>query len=360
MADTSQITTYKCPNCSAGLPFNGGEGLMVCEYCGSEFDPEALRQAGEIFGAEQAEPEWNESQNEEWTDESKGLFRCDSCGAVTVADAVTAASFCPYCGNPAVLSSRLSGELRPDLVSPFCVEREAAEKALAAFCAKKPLLPKSFLAENRIKKLTGIYVPFWLFDSSVDADFAYNATRVRTSREGDWMVTRTSHFLLRRAGRAAFEKIPVDGSSKMPDRYMEAIEPYDYSKAVDFSSAYLSGYFADRYDISSESSKPRANERIRNSVEQLFNSTVIGYTTAIPRTRNVRNRSGQIRYALMPVWMLNTEYRGKTYTFAMNGQTGRFVGDLPVSAGRLCAWLFGLAGGITLIGTAVALLSQLL
>ena len=133
MADTSQITTYKCPNCSAGLPFNGGEGLMVCEYCGSEFDPEALRQAGEIFGAEQAEPEWNESQNEEWTDESKGLFRCDSCGAVTVADAVTAASFCPYCGNPAVLSSRLSGELRPDLVIPFCVEREAAEKALAAF-----------------------------------------------------------------------------------------------------------------------------------------------------------------------------------------------------------------------------------
>ena len=356
-----QTINYKCPNCGATLPYHGESGQMRCEYCDSEFDPEALRQYDEVLNQQAADsdqPIWEEYQNEGWQDESMGIFVCRSCGAEVVAEETTAATSCPYCGSTTVLSSRLTGVFKPDLVVPFAVGRDAAKQALQKFCKGKLLLSKSFLSETVIDKIAGMYVPFWLYDCDVSADINYRATRVHSYRSGEYQVTKTSHYLVRRAGDFSVQRLPVDGSQKMADAYMEAIEPYDYSKAVNFTSAYLSGYTADKYDVDAEASKPRANQRITASAQQLLRDTVIGYATVMPSGQRIDLHHGSIRYALMPVWLLNTTYRGKTYTFAMNGQTGKFVGNLPVSPARAVT-LFGIcavAGGI--IAALIALLGR--
>ena len=172
--------------------------------------------------------------------------------------------------------------------------------------------------------------------------------------DSKYNYTKTDYFLINRAGSVDFEKVPVDGSTKMDDTYMEAIEPFDYSQMIDFDTAYLSGYLADKYDVDAEQNKPHANERIKNSVESLMKDTVQGYATVTVKNSNIYLNNGEVSYALLPVWVLNTKYKDKVYMFAMNGQTGRFVGELPISWKKFWAY-FGIFTGIfSVIGCIIA------
>lgn len=202
-----------------------------------------------------------------------------------------------------------------------------------------------------------MYVPFWLFEASADANITYRATRVRSWSDSTYNYTETSYFALYRAGSLEFERVPVDGSSKMADDLMESIEPFDFRDAVDFQTAYLSGYLADRYDVTAEQSVDRANERIKRSTENTFRNTVRGYTTVEVQNSSIRLANGKAKYALYPVWVLNTTWRGEKFLFAMNGQTGKFVGNLPVDKGAWWRW-FGLYTAI--FGAAACLVRWLI
>ena len=163
-----------------------------------------------------------------------------------------------------------------------------------------------------------------------------------------------------RGGSIGFEHVPVDGSTKMADDLMESIEPYDFSEAVDFRTAYLAGYLADKYDVTAEASIDRANERVKRSAEDSFAGTVQGYTTVTTENSTVQFRGGKARYALYPVWLLNTTWNGNKYTFAMNGQTGKFVGDLPVDKAAAIRWTFLLAAIYSVAAYGVAWLLHLI
>ena len=162
--------------------------------------------------------------------------------------------------------------------------------------------------------------------------------------DSDYDYTATSFYNLFRSGSLSFEHIPVDGSEKMPDDLMESLEPFDFTEAVDFRTAYLSGYFADKYDVTAEESIARANRRVKASAEDALRGTVSPtYTSVIPENSSVRFDGGKTSYALYPVWILNTTWNGRKYTFAMNGQTGKFVGDLPVDKGIYAKYFAAIA-----------------
>ena len=193
-------------------------------------------------------------------------------------------------------------------------------------------------------------MPFWLFDADAQASIRYKATKVRHWSDSDYDYTETAYFLLNRGGSISFADVPVDGSSKMEDDLMESIEPYDNAGAVEFQTAYLAGYMADKYDVTAEQSIDRANERVKHSTEQAFADTIKGYTTVVPENSSIQLKNGKARYALYPVWILNTIWNDEKYTFAMNGQTGKFVGNLPVDKAAAARWTIGLAvlfSGIT-------------
>ena len=326
---------------------------MKCPFCGTQYDIETLKEYdSEIKNDKESEMNWDTSAGGSWdADESESIrtYICRSCGGEIICDDTTAATSCPYCSNPVILKENVSGTLKPDLVIPFKLDKSAAIAALNSLYKKKKLLPKVFSDENRIKEVKGIYVPFWLYDANADASIRYRATRVRTWADPNYIYTETSFFSVIREGSLGFCKVPVDGSEKMADELMESIEPFDYSEAVDFNTAYLSGFLADKYDVSSEESIDRANSRIRKSTEDAFGSTVIGYSTVMPENSSIRLCDGRAKYALFPVWLLNTEYEGKKYTFAMNGQTGKMVGELPLDRAAYAKWF----AAITAITAAV-------
>ncbi len=329
----SVLQEYKCPCCGGALEFNSAVQKMKCPFCDTEFEMEALQAYDNLLENEQqSDMNWDASAGQQWDDgETDGLktYVCKSCGGEIIGDETTAATSCPYCDNPIVLMGQFSGALKPDYVIPFKQDKKTAIAGLKKHYEGKILLPKVFKDQNHIEEVKGVYVPFWLFDADATASIRYKATKVRRWSDSDYDYTETSYYSVQRGGDIGFNTVPVDGSSKMPDELMESVEPFNFEEAVPFQTAYLAGYLADKYDVTDAESVERANERIRKSTEDEFRNTVTGYNTVTTENTYINLQNAQAKYALYPVWMLNTQWNGKKYTFAMNGQTGKMVGDLP-------------------------------
>ena len=345
------LQEFKCPNCDGALEFNAQQQKMKCPYCDAEFEMEALQAYdAEQNGLPQENMTWDTAAGTQWQPgEEEGLrvYTCNTCGGEVVADETTGASECPFCGNPVIMTGQFAGTLKPDLVIPFKVDKKAAIAALQTLYKGKLLLPKVFKDQNHVKEVKGLYVPVWLFDTDADAYVRYKATKTRSWSDSEYNYTETSHYSVTRAGGIGFENVPVDGSTKMDDTMMESIEPFQINEAVDFQTAYLSGYLADKYDVNAEDSITRANERIKRSTEEAFADTVEGYTSVIPEHTSINLQNGRARYALYPVWILNTQWNGQKFTFAINGQTGKIAGDLPMDKGAYRKWLFGIGAAVS-------------
>ncbi len=381
----TQVTNYQCPACTGPLHYSAKSGKLECDYCGSSFDVadiEALyaHKEAEAAAAKQAadakadaaaaaETEaaqaaaqsgnvggWDTSGlSSDWGADADGLrvYSCPSCGAELICDETTAATSCPYCGNPTVVPGQFSGALRPDFILPFRLTKDDAVQALRAHYKGKPFLPKSFTSANHIEQIQGVYVPFWLFDGGAEGSASYRASNTSVYETGDYEVTETMHYDVFRAGSIAFEKIPVDASSKMPDDHMDSIEPFDYAQMQPFSTAYLPGYLADKYDVSVDDSRDRADARCRETLAQALRDTVTGYGTCVTDHTDIRLHRGKVHYALLPVWMLSTKWNGESFLFAMNGQTGKLVGDLPTDRGRYWGTFGAIAGVVTVALTVI-------
>lgn len=374
----SQVTNYQCPACTGPLHFAGASGKLECDYCGQSYTVEEIealyahqeQQAAQAFQAEEEREEdqaasgggesWDASGiGTDWGAEGEGMraYTCPSCGAELICDSTTAASSCPYCGNPTVVPGQFSGALRPDFVIPFHLAKEQAVEALRKHYKGKPLLPKAFRDENHIREIQGIYVPFWLFDGEARGDAHYSATRTHVRRTASEEITRTDHFRVYRAGSITFEKVPADASSKMPDDLMDSLEPYDYEDLKPFSTAFLPGFLADKFDVTAEQSQERVDLRCENTLEAALRDTVRGYGTCVRTGGSASIRRGKVHYALMPAWILHTKWNGQDYLFAMNGQTGKLVGDLPMSWGRFWAVFAAISVPLTILGSVVSLLA---
>ncbi len=358
------LQQYKCPCCDGAIEFDSQLQKMKCPFCDSEFEMETLKQYdAELNAQPQENMNWDTAAGTEWQPgEEEGLrvYTCNTCGGEIVADETTGASECPFCGNPVVMTGQFAGDLKPDLVIPFKVDKKGAIAALKNHYKGKILLPKVFKDQNHIKEVKGLYVPVWLFDTDADAHVRYKASRVRSWSDSNYNYTETSYFSVTRAGGIGFDNVPVDGSTKMDDTMMESIEPFRVEDGVDFQTAYLSGYLADKYDVNAEQSIARANERIKNSTEQAFADTVQGYTSVVPVHTSIQLQNGRARYALYPVWILNTQWNGQKFTFGINGQTGKIAGDLPMDKGLLRKWQLGVGAAVTAAAFAISYLMWLL
>lgn len=378
----TQVTNYQCPACTGPLHYSAKSGKLACDYCGSSFDvaeieafyarkeaeaaaakqaADAKAEAAQAAKAEAAEAAaasggWDASDlSRDWGAEADGLrvYSCPSCGAELICDQSTAATACPYCGNPAIVPGQFSGALRPDYILPFRLSKDDAVQALRAHYKGKPFLPRSFTSANHIEQIQGVYVPFWLFDGGAEGAASYRASNTNVYETGDYEITETRHYHVVRAGSLVFEKIPVDASSKMPDDHMDSIEPFDYAQLRPFSTAYLPGYLADKYDVTIDDSRDRADTRCRETLAQALRDTVTGYGACVTEREDIALRRSKVHYALLPVWMLSTKWHGQDFLFAMNGQTGKLVGDLPTDRGRFWGMFAAIAAPLTVALTAI-------
>lgn len=319
---------HKCPACRAPIEFKVKLGKWKCDYCDNEYTLDDLKK-------------YNNASSEKVNlgaagdDTQYDSYRCKNCGAEIIADEHTASTFCLYCGNTAILKSKLSGKFAPTKIIPFKKEKEDAIKAFKGLKKFRPLLPNDFVSQKNIEKITGLYVPFWLFNVMVDGNIECKAVKSTSWSVGDTVYTKTDTYSLIRGGSVKFNMIPVDGSSRFNNDIMNTIEPFDYSEMVDYNHAYLSGFLSEKYDVDAENSRKECGVRAINSATEKFKSEVMGYGSVVLTQNNLAAREMGREYALLPVFMVNVKYKDKFYIFAMNGQTGEFIGNMPISVPKL-------------------------
>ena len=338
---------YQCPCCGAPLAYGAQSGKLECASCGNHYELDALEalngpQAGETIQFDMSAPTFDAVEAAQMRS-----YICQGCGAELMTEETTTATECPYCGSAMVLPERIDGAVKPELVIPFTVTKEQAQQQFVRYFKGKKLLPNVFLnTRNRIAEMRKIYVPYWLFDCRTGGSTVYDAQKKYIRREGDCEVTYTEHYIVTRAGVMDFAHIPVDGSVKLDNKITESLEPYDLSAAVPFVPAVLAGAISDHADVESTDCEERIRQRVENSMEQMLRSTVTSYTSVALRKKEYHTEEAKVTPVLMPVWLLTTEKEGITYTFAINGQTGKLTCDVPVDPKKSIVWGFGVFVGV--------------
>ncbi len=327
-----EVEEISCPSCGAEMRFDPVSGRMVCDYCGRILEINADENATEGEEAEKVEGFDFSSLNDQAADENAAdvpIYNCNSCGAELIAEAQSVSLTCPYCGSNVVLTQKVSGKLRPDAVIPFQIDSATLPGAVQEFYKEKPLLSKKFFSESTMGKVTGVYVPFWVFNGRLSGKLSFSGEKSSTSRRGDYKVTDTEHYRLDRNVSMEFENIPVDASGRIDDALMDSLEPFDLREAVPFDMRYLAGFAADRFDEKKDTIEERAKERMLTTADNAVRPLVgTGYSN-VKRTGGELSASLTAKYMLFPVYMYSIAYEGKQYEFATNGQTGKTVGNLP-------------------------------
>lgn len=329
----------RCPSCGAKITFNPRNQMWDCTYCGSKFTLDEMKKYKNA-STEDANSKSKVKTSTKNTEEVD-IYQCDSCGASIMADENTTATFCVYCGNTAILKNRIVNSLVPDLILPFKNVKEDAVAAFKNVVKKRPLVPKEFKREENIQKITGVYIPFWAYDFSVSGSVSFTASDITSWSDYNYHYTKTSRYLSTVRGKMQFEKVLADASSRFPDELMDSLEPFSYQDLTTYNHAYLSGFLSEKYDVEDDVAIERAKGRTMNTSISLLQEHVRHQTKTVSKNKLVTKKD-HCHYLLLPVWMVNIKYRDKIYTFAMNGQTGKIVGELPLGRKEVLIWTLGL------------------
>ncbi len=378
----STVVHYKCPNCGSDMAFDTQTGLLRCASCGRtdkienipkpeenedetihyDADDDDINAANSGFEHDYADAnDSDEPSNHSTFNEGEAHeYHCNNCGAILITEPNTAATTCSFCGAGVVLSDRLSGNLAPAKVIPFSISKEQAQEAFVKWCRKGLLTPKDFMTADRIKNITGLYVPFWLYDINGRGEAEATCTRVRTYSDSDWIYTETKYYNVYRKVDLNYSRIPCDASRKMEDHMMDKLEPYSYENLKEFNMPYLAGYIAEKYDFTDEDMLPRIKERVGGYVDNYLGSTISGYTSVNYHRKDINIRKKHADYTLMPVWMVCYDYRQAEHIFMMNGQTGKIIGKPPLSKAKMFGWFAGVSVGCFALFRIITILGGML
>lgn len=340
-----ETVSYKCINCGGPVQYNATKLKFFCEYCRSEFTEEELKKHWGELDSKLGEKAVSEDQPAQDVPEgfedfaaNTVMYSCQSCGAEVIADKTTAATFCVYCHSPVVLSNRLTGEFKPNKVIPFMISEEDAQQRFFDFCRKKHFLPKDFVSSAQVDMMKGVYYPYWLVDSLKDGYLNATAENYRTWREGNTEYRETKTYKIVRRGKIDFRGFPHPALSGENSKALKYVNPYDDKDFKNFTMAYLSGFLAEKRDTERKDVQDDVDKELKVYAEKIYGSSITGYDSVRHDSCNVRTLKESWDYAMFPVWMMTFIYQGKSYLYAMNGQTGKNYGELPINKGKLAGF----------------------
>lgn len=327
-----ETVSYKCPNCSAPLSFDIDSQSWKCNFCDSEFTSRDLGRLEALGSSETIKEEKILPTAAAATNEEVTMYSCPSCGGKIITTPTTAATFCIYCHNPTIIASRLTEqENQPRFLIPFKLKKEFAIKKLQSLCRGKLFLPKDFKKFVANGEVSGLYVPYWLFDFNVASSFTARGIKTQSWRDNNYRYTKSDDYNVSRSCEVIFKNIPADGSVKMDDALMEALEPFNYSQMVDFKMEYLSGHFADIHDADIHKAAEKIFSKVYPKVKGSLLSTAGSYSYLQNTNHSLDKKEISYSNVMLPVWSLMAKYKEKKYIFTMNGQTGKMSGSLPKS-----------------------------
>lgn len=343
----STTMTFKCPCCGGYLEFDPSQQKFKCLYCAQVLSEEDLVEQSEEkqAAAEAAKAERTASEK----DESLRTYQCQMCGAEIVTDETTAATRCYFCHSPVVLHDRLDDEFRPDGVIPFKLDKVTAEKQFMDYISKKKFLDRSFFNGAQLEMFSGVYYPWWYTDIEGEAEFDGEGTRTSVSSTPTHIITTTRVYRIHREGRLSFRNLARKALTKADGKLSDGIHPYDVSEVKPYASGYLSGFLAEKRDISEAMAKEETLSEARGYASSMMKRNH-PFNSLSGETRFSASKV-KSRYILLPAWVLTYKggRDGVPYYYMMNGQTGRVCGKLPIDKKRVLATALGVGLAVFLV-----------
>lgn len=324
---------YNCLTCGGELYWEPGEQKLKCQYCDSSFEVKEL-----------------ETQLEDKTEEVQNnseyiVYSCANCGGEVLATTGTISTICPYCGRAISISEKVSNDFCPDYILPFEISKKQAKEKYLEYIKSSILIPKVFRDEATIEKFQGLYVPYWLHSFQLESLGKVKGENISSHRRGDDRIRTYKNYSVDLGLIADFEDIPTDASNELDNSLMDSLEPFDRSKYTKFNTGYMAGFFAEQPDEKAEETMNRAEIRVEEYMNEKLKQEAGIYDNKIllSSSHNLNNKT--TKYAMFPIWLLTVEWKNEKYLFAINGQTGKIVGRLPVDKLKTVA----IFTGITLI-----------
>ncbi len=339
------VLSYKCPNCGASLQYKPSINKFGCDYCLSEYSEKELSKLYENTSKTTSTPKINIDPNH------LASYNCNSCGATVTTDDTTVATMCYYCHNPVIITNRLVDSFLPDKIIPFTIDKDKAQKTFLRWAKQNRYVPTSFYSLSQLEKITGIYLPYWWTDSVVNVDYEAEVDRTKKWDKGDIQYIETQTYKIIRKGEVIIDNIQQLALSKFDEKLLNGIAPYDEIRAIPFSLAYLSGFFAEQYDIKKETINFKVEDQINTLTKQILMQSISSYNDINIKKDKIQIASKQINYTLLPTWVLTYKFLDKIYVFALNGQTGKAYGELPIDNNKVLA-----TSGLIFIAITVSLL----
>ncbi|MGL4336616.1 MAG: hypothetical protein ACRCST_06960 [Turicibacter sp.] len=325
------VISFKCPNCGALIHYDPKRSQCLCEHCSSCFSIDEMNG----FISKQVKDDQVSSSTSQTAKADPVVYHCPSCGALLITTQTSQALICAYCQSPIVLTHQLADHYKPKHIIPFLLSQDEAKEKLLAFTKNKYFIPKDFTSPHQIENLTGIYVPYWLFNCLAQGEIKAEATTIETWSDHEYNYTKTNHYHIERVGEMTFNNVAHNASNKIPSQLIESIEPFDYTDLKDFSMSYLAGFYADQFDSSSEDVYPTILKRIEEVVSTTLKQDASQYSSILIQNSSTQLSQTEYAYTLMPIYLMTYEQVNKSYQFIINGQTGKVFGTLPLSKIKL-------------------------
>lgn len=363
--------SYKCPNCDGPLKFKPSIGKLKCDYCLSEFtvsdiDKYIKENPDKRIAQEEAQANENisvkedilgsnatiedlESDNEHDSTSGEDLtdfdnlkdsdqiieehikgYNCGSCGAEVVTTDTTLTTFCYYCHNPVVITDRAQGNFKPNQVIPFKIDNKKAEEVFLNWVKKKKYVKKDFYSTSQLEKITGMYLPYWAVNSKYDLILQGRGYNEKSRTSGNYRITDTSEYEINRRGKFTVNNISELAYTKVDQKLLDSITPFNFNEVEPFKIFYLNGFFSETFDKSYEDVKPELESRRNTYIESVIKQNLNQYSRYNLSTKEAILLEEHKNYMLLPTWMMTYDYMGKKYVYALNGQTGKAFGDLPI------------------------------
>lgn len=348
------MSNYKCPCCEGNLEFDDSLQKFKCRSCLNSYDSEIAdflekSKRSDKYRFSLDNKDFGQKKWEHEAEKKLKVYKCPSCEEEFICESEKEVSKCIYCENDILLDGNFDESVCPDLIIPFNVGKEKAVNAFRRFCDKKPLLPEEFLKRDISKDMRGVYLPFWIFGGEGKVSAWYKGVKVSSEKDNKKEITKNSYFGVKRDGKFSFNEISLSGLKKYDSEIMKDLEPYFLSEAKEFSYNDLKGFSLGKFDL-----KKGIKEGLKADILSGFKESLKGFSAAELKSMDVNFEKSSVKCVLFPVWLMNIRYDGKIYSFAMNGQTGKVVGSLPISRSLYLRYFLLCFAVIAVIGVFIA------
>ena len=330
----------RCPHCGGSdIATDAKAGKLKCNYCQTVFDAKSANEAGGVEGMK-GETRGLGAEDIIPGNDIVKTFKCPACGAEVVLNTEESLSAsCHWCRHIFSANEQISNGAVPDLVLPFSMTREEAEKKIRELVEPKmDSLDGEFKAAFKPEDVRGVYFPYMIVD--VNAHSTSDGEAEKTVEQKSYPPYKVDEYFISRDFDVLVDDLTVESSSSRlnQDTYVNsnniinAILPFDTENAVVWNANYLRGFASEKRTVNINNLKEIVALQSGDIARKKARESAADYDRGIHwEHEHLGIKGTKWKAAYLPVWLYS--YKGtkdaRIYYIAINARTGETVGCLP-------------------------------